>query len=262
MKNVSLVTWNVAGLRAILKKGFMPWMETYLPDIICLQEIKALKDQLPLDFIEEGLYQKTFQSAEKKGYSGVATLIKKDSPLKLIKESTLGIKKFDCEGRVLISEFKEFILFNCYFPNGSRDHSRVPYKLEFSKKVAKIALEMEKENEKPVIICGDVNTAHKEIDLKNPKENKNSTGFLPIERKFMDDFVKMGFIDCFRHFYPEKKDEYTWWTFRNNCRERNIGWRLDYFFTTERLISKVTNCTHAQKVMGSDHCPVFLTLGL
>jgi exodeoxyribonuclease-3 len=254
---IKLASWNVNGIRACYKKGFTDWLDTELPDIACLQEIKACPDQFPIELLDRKDLYIYIKSAEKKGYSGVS-IITKIKPVKVWEG--LDIEKFDSEGRTLIAEFEDFVLFNCYFPNGQRDHGRVPYKLEFSDAVMNRAFELKKETGKEIIICGDYNTAHHEIDLANPKSNKKSTGFLPIEREWMDKFMESGFVDAFREFTPNENGHYSWWTYRSNCREKNVGWRLDYFFTTPNLKKKLINCYHQKDILGSDHCPVILEL--
>lgn len=248
----------MAGLRACEKKGFLDWVADEKADIICLQEVKALPEQLSAELVLPEEYIATYAPAQRKGYSGVATWIKKDLKFK----NTVGIKleKFDSEGRTLISEFDKFILFNCYFPNGQRDHGRVPYKLEYCRELTKYALKMSKKLGKPLVITGDYNTAHHEIDLANPKANIKTTGFLPIERQWMDEYQAQGFVDAFRKFTPEENGHYTWWTFRNNCRERNIGWRIDYFWVYGAVAKQMKSCYHRTEVHGSDHCPIILEL--
>ncbi|MCB9094917.1 MAG: exodeoxyribonuclease III [Halobacteriovoraceae bacterium] len=252
-----LITWNINGIRAVAKKGFPEWLKKTKASIICLQEIKATEDQIPEEIKNISKFEYVAYPAERKGYSGVMTLFKK-APTKT--EMGLGLPKFDCEGRTLIHHFKDFILLNCYFPNGSRDLSRVPYKLEYCQAISKKVAELTKKNKKPVIVCGDYNTAHHKVDLSNPKSNKNTTGFLEIERQWIDQFIQEGNADCFRELYPKKKDVYSWWTYRNNCRERNIGWRIDYFFISQKGMSSVDQCRYLNKIEGSDHCPVELTL--
>jgi exodeoxyribonuclease-3 len=256
---MKIVSWNVNGLRAIVSKNFNDWHAKLKPDIIALQEIKAhTKDVEHLFEHWNGEYNTHLFPAEKKGYSGTALLIKKN----LTPVISLGINsaKFDCEGRLITAEFEKFILLNGYFPNGQRDHNRVDFKLEFSKLVLKKAIELKRKKKKEIIITGDFNTAHHEIDLANPKTNINSTGFLSIERAYLDELINNDFVDIFRHFNPDKKDQYTWWTYRTNCRERNIGWRLDYFFTSKGLLPKIRSIKHQTEILGSDHCPVVLEL--
>lgn len=252
----SLVSWNVNGIRACVNKGFLNWFEQTSPDYICLQEIKAEKDQFPKQIFEFTDYNFYIKSAEKKGYSGVA-IFSKEEPKKVI--DSIGIKKFDCEGRTLIAEYKDFVLINCYFPNGQRDHGRVPYKLEFYNEILKIYNDYIKDG-KNVIITGDFNTAHKPIDLANPKSNKKSTGFLENEREWIEKYLNAGMIDCLRFFKPDQEGVYSWWTYRGNCRERNIGWRIDYFMVNEAMASKLKSCEHLPEVLGSDHCPIELRL--
>jgi exodeoxyribonuclease-3 len=254
---MKIVSWNVNGLRAIINKNFNDWSANLKPDVIALQEIKAQeKDVEHLYEHWSKEYNTHLHPAVKKGYSGTALLIKKNLNPKI----TIGINldKFDCEGRLITAEFDTFILMNGYFPNGQRDHNRVDFKLEFSRLVMEKALSLQQAKKKEVIITGDFNTAHKEIDLKNPKSNLNTTGFLPIERAFIDELIQNNFIDVFRYLYPDKSEQYTWWTYRSNCREKNIGWRLDYFFASKGFLPQIKSITHQTEVLGSDHCPVLL----
>ena len=258
---MKIVTWNVNGLRACLKKGFLNWFYKENIDIMCLQEVKASPDQLPGEVVNLKKYDVYYAVAEKKGYSGVALFSKKELGVPKI-EIGLGVEKFDREGRTIIAHYPQFILFISYFPNGGRDHKRIPYKLAYCRQIAKNALLLGNKSKRPVIITGDFNTAHQEIDLANPRSNQNTTGFLPQERSWMDKFIKQGFYDIFRLHHPDKRGCYTWWTYRGNCRERNIGWRIDYFFVTKDLLSFVKEIYHLPEVMGSDHCPVVLQLNL
>ncbi len=255
----NLISWNVNGLRACDKKGFSIWLQNELPDVLGIQETKSWPEQLDEELRNPSGYHTYFSCAKKKGYSGVALYIK-DSIEVLSVTDGLGIEEFDSEGRTLIAEFKDYVLFNCYFPNGQRDLGRVPYKLSFSREVAKQALELNKKLKKPVVICGDYNTSHQEIDLKNPKSNKKNTGFLPEERAWIDEFIAQGFNDVFRLQHPEEEGHYTWWSYRSNCRAKNVGWRLDYFFVTEDFMSSIGDSKIHFDVMGSDHCPVSLRL--
>jgi exodeoxyribonuclease-3 len=226
-------------------------------DVYCFQEIKAMEDQFPEELTQRKEHF-FVHSAQKRGYSGVC-IISKKKPENVW--TGLGIEEFDSEGRCLIAEYKNFVLFNCYFPNGQRDHGRVPYKLAFSDAVMEKAKELKKKTGKEIIICGDYNTAHTEMDLANPKSNKKSTGFLPIEREWMDKFFENGFVDTFRHFTPmEENGHYTWWTYRSNCREKNVGWRIDYFCVTKEFLKKVKKSYHLPKVLGSDHCPLAIEI--
>ena len=258
-KRMRIATWNVNGIRACCKKGFLDWFQREKFQIVCLQEIKAQKEQIPAGIRDNTDYTTNFASAQQKGYSGVGILSHKSIPCQV--SIGLGVKQFDQEGRTIVAEYPSFILINGYFPNGGREHKRVPFKLKYSQTVADLALSLQKTRNKPVIVAGDFNTAHGEIDLKNPKANMNTTGFLPKEREWMDHFIQQGFFDLFRLKHP-KKQEYTWWTYRNNCRERNIGWRIDYFFSTKDLLDSVRNVHHCPQIKGSDHCPVVLTLDI
>jgi exodeoxyribonuclease-3 len=254
---MKIISWNVNGIRACVNKGFIDFLDTEKPDIICLQEIKAMEDQFPDELMQRKEHF-FVHSAKKRGYSGTC-IISKQKPENVW--TGLGIEEFDDEGRCLIAEYKNFIIFNCYFPNGQRDHGRVPYKLSFSDAVMKKAKALKKKTGKEIIICGDYNTAHTEMDLANPKSNKKTTGFLPIEREWMDKFFKNGFVDTFRHFTPmEENGHYTWWTYRSNCREKNVGWRIDYFCVTQEFLKKVKKSYHLPEVLGSDHCPLAIEI--
>jgi exodeoxyribonuclease III len=255
---MKIISWNVNGIRACAKKGFLQWLATEKPDILCVQETKAWPEQLDEELKNPKGYTSYFACAEKKGYSGVAFYIKSRlRPLKV--DVGIGKKKFDSEGRTLIAHFEKFIIIGGYYPNGQHDHGRVPYKLEYSNAILKIAKNLEDETAKPVILTGDFNTAHHPIDLKNPKSNKESTGFLPIERKFMDKLQAKGYIDIFRERHPGQEGHYTWWSYRSTCRERNIGWRIDYFFVPESMNKKTTKAGILPSVLGSDHCPISLS---
>lgn len=255
-------SWNVNGLRSVSAKGFEEWFRHFLPDVIALQEIKATeKDVTKLLLKWSDLYDVHLYPAEKLGYSGTALLIRKNSSQKLLGiHKGIGIDDYDNEGRMIWAEFENVILMNGYFPNGQNDHGRVDFKLDFSRKVVELAHKLHKQSGKEVIITGDINTAHTEIDLSNPKANAKTTGFLPIERAFIDEMIEGGLTDVFRHFHPGKTGQYTWWTYRGDCRERNIGWRLDYFFATKGLLPKVKRVEHHFEVKGSDHCPILLEI--
>jgi exodeoxyribonuclease-3 len=250
---MKIISWNVNGIRAVYNKGFLEWITRESPDILCLQETKANFDQFPEQLKKIG-YEIFHSSAEKKGYSGVSTFSRE----KFLDTTKMGKKIYDDEGRVLIHELSAFYLVNSYFPNGSRDHKRVPFKMTFCEDMQ---VELKKLREKkPVIITGDFNTAHHEIDLANPKTNSRTTGFLPIERAWMDRFIAEGWVDIFRKKNPDLKGAYTWWSPLNQCRLRNIGWRLDYFFTSSDLENKVQRIEILANVQGSDHCPVLLEI--
>ncbi len=252
---MKLISWNVNGIRAVHNKGFVEWFTTESPDILCLQETKADLEQFPAAVFSLDSYKVFNSSAQKKGYSGVATISRK----KFLDTKKMENPDFDNEGRVLIHELDDFFLVNCYFPNGQRDHKRVPFKLDFCEEILKKINKLKKI--KPVIITGDFNTAHTEIDLANPKGNKNTTGFLPNERAWMDKFIAQGWVDIFRHLHPDQKGAYTWWSqLRADVRARNIGWRIDYFFVSDDLLPRIKRAEILSDVMGSDHCPVLLEL--
>jgi exodeoxyribonuclease-3 len=253
-------SWNVNGLRSVSTKGFELWFRKNLPDVIALQEIKATEEDVKaLITTWSDVYDVHLYPAQKKGYSGTGLLVKKTAPALSIKRG-IGIPEYDDEGRLIYVEYDNIVFMNGYFPNGQRDHGRVEFKLDFSRRVVALAHEMHKKLKKEVIITGDLNTAHCEIDLANPKANSKTTGFLPNERAFMDEMIASGLTDVFRHFHPGIPDQYTWWTYRGDCRERNIGWRLDYFFATEGLLSRVKEVRHHPEVLGSDHCPIWLEI--
>ncbi len=253
--SLKIVSWNVNGMRAVLKKGFMEWFKREAPDILLVQETKSKVDQLPPEVVNPEGYYAYWHDAEKPGYSGVATFTK-IKPLEV--QFKVGVEEFDREGRIIITKYPWFTLFNIYFPNGKQSEERLRYKLRFYDFMLEYWLELRKKGEK-LIIGGDLNTAHKPIDLKNPKANEKYSGFLPIEREWIDKFLSHGFIDTFRYLYPDKV-QYTWWTYRFNARARNIGWRIDYFFVSEDLIDLVEDSYALDDVMGSDHCPIVLKL--
>lgn len=253
---MKIATWNVNGIRAAARKGFLDWLNEERPNIVCLQETKAHPDQLDPELREPPGYRTFWSSAKKKGYSGVAFYVSED-PIR-VKEG-LDIPEFDDEGRTLTAEYQDFHLITGYFPNGQPDLGRVPYKLRYSDTVMQYAHGLKRETGKPVIICGDVNTAHREIDLARPKENEGNTGFLPVERAWVDKFIASGFVDIFREREPGP-NHYSWWSYRTDARARNIGWRIDYFFITPELRERVAKVYHQPHVHGSDHCPIVLEL--
>jgi exodeoxyribonuclease-3 len=255
MQEKKILCWNVNGIRAVRGKGFLEWLQKESPDILCLQETKASPEQLSEDLIEPHGYYTYWNSPERKGYSGVATFTK-EKPLGV--QNGFGIEKFDIEGRVIIAEYLEFVLFNIYFPNGKKDEERLRYKMDFYECFLEF-VEPLKSLGKKLLICGDFNTAHNEIDLARPKENEKVSGFLPIERAWMDKFVAHGFIDTFRQFSKEP-GQHTWWDLKSRARERNVGWRLDYFFGTENILPLVSKAFLMPEVIGSDHCPVGIIL--
>ncbi len=253
---MKITTWNVNGLRAALSKGIWEWVRQQNPDILCLQEIKVKPEQIPEDiynlFSQHDVY---WNPAERPGYSGVATFTRV-SPLAV--DYGIALDKFDVEGRVIRMCFPSFTLFNVYFPSGQRSQDRVAYKLEFYSHLLDILDEFQQRGEK-VVVCGDFNTAHNEIDLRHPKENKNTSGFLPEERAWIDTYMNHGLVDIYRQLYPDKV-EYTWWTYLMNARKNNVGWRLDYFMISDDLVPYVGDVVIHPDVLGSDHCPVTLTI--
>ncbi len=252
---MKITTWNINGIRAALKKGIADWIGNFSPDVLCFQELKAKREQVELSPLTDLGYTEIWNAAERPGYSGVATLYKNE-PLSIKKG--FGIEKFDIEGRVIQTSHPDFELFNIYFPNGGQENKRVPYKLDFYAALLEICDELHKSG-KSIIITGDFNTAHKEIDLKNPKANEKNTGFLPEERVWIDRFLEHGFVDIFRELNPEK-EQYSWWTYRFNSRARNIGWRLDYYLISPALVDSVKDVTIHDEILGSDHCPVTLDI--
>lgn len=252
---MKLISWNVNGIRAASGKGYTEWFNEYKPDVLCVQETKAQIDQLEEKILKPKGYYSNWNSAEKKGYSGTATFSKiEPKSVKL----ELGDENFDGEGRVIMTEFDNFLLYNIYFPNGKRDLSRVDYKLEFSDKILEIC-EEHKKNGNKLIICGDYNTAHKEIDLKNAKSNEKNTGFLPEERAWIDKFISHGYVDTFRE-YNKEPGNYTWWSYMFSARSKNVGWRIDYFFVSENVVPHLKDAFILPDVMGSDHCPLGIEL--
>lgn len=251
-----LYSWNVNGIRAATRKGFADWVKAVSPDVICLQEVKAEVQQIPKEVLELEGYHMEWNPASRKGYSGVATLSRKKP--KAVHRG-MGIERFDCEGRILRHEYPGFDLLNVYFPNGTSGDERLQYKMEFYDAFLDHCESLRADGKK-LIVCGDVNTAHREIDLKNAKANEKNSGFLPQERAWVDKFIAHGYVDTFRLLHPDEPEQYSWWTFRANARERNIGWRIDYFFVTGDLTKKVKDAFIAPEVMGSDHCPIGLLL--
>ncbi|MDD3655705.1 MAG: exodeoxyribonuclease III [Atribacterota bacterium] len=250
-----LLLWNVNGLRAAYKKNFLAWFDQQQADIYCIQETKSQLEQIPEELVKKLDYYSYFAQAEKKGYSGVA-LWTKLKPVKI--SDKLGIPRFDTEGRFIQATFTKFILFNIYFPNGKASQERLQYKIDFYETILKKAVDLLKEGQR-VVICGDVNTAHKEIDLARPKENEKVSGFLPIEREWIDHLLQAGFVDTFRHFHS-KPGQYSWWDYKTRARERNIGWRIDYFFISNNLKGNLKSAFIQPDVKGSDHCPIGIDL--
>jgi exodeoxyribonuclease-3 len=251
-----LYTWNVNGIRAAQRKGFLDWLQSTQPDILGLQETKAHPDQLDDELRNPPGYHTYWASADKKGYSGVA-LYSKTEPKSV--QVGLGISDFDSEGRTIVADYGDFVFITAYFPNGGADHSRIPFKMQYKADFHKFCNDLRAQG-KGVIFCGDVNTSHMPIDLARPKANEKNTGFLPEERVWIDQLVGEGYVDTFRHLNPELEGAYSWWSMRSGARERNIGWRLDYFFISPDLLDRVVSAEIYADVLGSDHCPVGLTL--
>ena len=252
----TLVSWNVNGIRAAWEKGLAEFIGTNQPDILCLQETKAHPGQLSQEMIDPKGYTSYWASAHKKGYSGVAIY----TIQKPIDVTTMAIERFDSEGRVLVAEYPDFFLFNCYFPNSQAEGARLDYKIDFCEQLKLISDRLVNEGNQ-VLICGDYNIAHKPIDLENPKSNEKNPGYLPEERAWMDSFIDGGYTDTFRMFNQEPK-QYSWWSYRFQARSKNIGWRIDYNCVNDGFAEKVKNAQIHQHVLGSDHCPVSVELDL
>ena len=256
MKVKKIISWNVNGIRACIKKGFFKWLNKAKPDILCMQEIKIAEKELTDKLLNPKGYHAYWNCGEKKkSYAGVAVFTKEE-PIKI--EKGIGIKKFDKEGRFLILEYKKFWLVNAYFPYSGRKLERIKFKMEFNKAFLKFVERLKKKTKK-IVLTGDFNVAHEEIDLKNAKSNMGHAGFNPKEKKWMDDFIAKGYVDTFRKF-EKGPGHYTWWTYRFNARKRNIGWRVDYFFVPEQFMKNVKKSYILKDTMGSDHAPVGIRL--
>jgi exodeoxyribonuclease-3 len=255
MKETKLLCWNVNGIRAIKGKGFLEWLHRESPDILAVQETKAHLDQLDSDLKEPEGYHTYWNYPERKGYSGVAVFTREE-PLNI--RYDFDKSEIELEGRVIVAEYPAFVLMDIYFPNGKKDRERLDYKMIFYELFLQYADTL-KDSGKKLVICGDLNTAHNEIDLARPKENSKISGFLPEERAWIDKFVSHGYVDTFRYFNKEP-NQYTWWDMKSGARERNVGWRLDYFFVSENLLPSIKQAFIMPEVMGSDHCPVGITL--
>ncbi|MDR4948138.1 exodeoxyribonuclease III [Neobacillus cucumis] len=249
---MKFVSWNVNGLRACVKKGFLDYFQEVNADIFCVQETKLQEGQIQLEL--DGYYQ-YWNYAEKKGYSGTAVFTKM-KPLAV--KYGVGEDEGENEGRILTLEFDDFFLVNVYVPNSQRDLARIGYRLEWEDRILQHLKDLDKQ--KPVVFCGDLNVAHQEIDLRNPKSNIGNSGFTDEERGKMTTLLGAGFSDSFRHFYPDQEGAYTWWSYMNKVRERNIGWRIDYFIVSDSIKERLKNAEIHCNVMGSDHCPVVLEL--
>ena len=253
MNDLKLISWNVNGIRACLNKGFGDFFKTVNADIFCIQETKCQKEQV--ENLEYDGYTSYWNSAEKKGYSGTAVFTK-IKPKTVTKGS--GIEEHDKEGRVITLEFEDFYLVNVYTPNSKRELERLDYRQIWEDEMRKYLLKLDKK--KPVIMCGDLNVAHKEIDLKNPKTNRRNAGFTDEEREKMTELLNSGFVDSFRYLYPDKTDKYTWWSYMFKAREKNAGWRIDYFIVSDNIKDKIKESYIFSEIMGSDHCPVGLEI--
>lgn len=251
---MKLVSWNVNGLRACVKKGFLEYFQNVNADIFCIQETKLQEGQIELDLPE---YHQYWNYAVKKGYSGTA-IFTKQTPVAVT--YGIGVENYDSEGRVITLEFDGFYMVNVYTPNSQRDLARLGFRLEWEELLRSYLLELD--SIKPVILCGDLNVAHQEIDLKNAKSNRGNSGFTDEEREKMTSLLEAGFVDSFRHFYPDRTDIYTWWSYMSKVRERNIGWRIDYFIVSNRLKDALVDSEIHCDIMGSDHCPIMIKLDL
>ena len=249
---MKLISWNVNGLRAVYQKGFINFFNKIDADIFCIQETKIQEGQITLEL--EG-YKQYFNYAEKKGYSGTA-IFTKIEPENVT--YGIGVKKYDNEGRVITLELKDFYMVNCYTPNSRRELERLEYRMQWEEAFRKYLKKLDKI--KPVIICGDLNVAHKEIDLKNPSSNRKNAGFTDEEREKISKLLNAGFTDTYRKLYPDKENAYTWWSYMGRAREKNIGWRIDYFLTSDRISSKIKETYIYDDILGSDHCPVGLEI--
>ena len=251
-----LVSWNVNGIRAVAKKGFIDSFSAFDADVLCIQETKAHVEQLTEDILHVNGYTSYFHSGDRKGYSGTAIYTRKE-PRSI--SFGLGEDRFDHEGRTIEADFGDFILYNIYFPNGGQGPERLAFKLAFYDRfMEKVSAQMK--DGRNIIVCGDVNTAHKEIDLSNPASNAKNSGFMPEERVYMDQFAKIGLVDTYRMLYPDKEKMYTWWSYQTQARSRNVGWRIDYFFVSESIQKNVKESGMLTDVEGSDHCPIFIEI--
>ena len=254
---MKLISWNVNGIRAVLNKGFMDFIKSEEPDILCIQETKASKEQVEFNLPEYNFY---WNSAEKKGYSGTL-IMSKIKPLFV--QNDMGIKEHDNEGRVITAEYEEFYLVNVYTPNSKRELLRLDYRKKWDEDFLLFLKTLEEK--KPVIVCGDLNVAHQEIDIKNPKTNMTTAtrpgnaGFTDTERRDFSNIIESGFVDTFRHLYPDK-EKYSWWSYMFSARQKNIGWRIDYFLVSDSIIDKVKDAQILNDTMGSDHCPVMIEI--
>ncbi len=256
-QTIEIISWNVNGIRAVSNKEALKWIDERDPDILCLQEIKALKEQIPTGLFEKHYEEIIINPALKKGYSGTATY----SVLKSDFHSICPDIDTHNEGRIIETHYDDIVLFNVYFPNGQKDEERLAHKMKFYDDFLEHCENL-REDGKSIIICGDVNTAHKEIDLKHPKANSKKSGFLPIEREWIDKLLEHGYIDTFRYVHGDKEESYSWWSYRANARVNNVGWRIDYFFISEELAENLEDAFILDHIGGSDHCPVGIKLSI
>ncbi len=251
---MKLISWNVNGLRACVQKGFLDFFNEIDADIFSIQESKLQEGQIALDLAG---YHQYWNYAQKKGYSGTAVFSKQKA---LSVSYGIGIPEHDTEGRVITLEYENFYLVNCYTPNSQNELARLPYRMQWETDFLSYLKTLDEK--KPVIYCGDLNVAHEEIDIKNPKTNRKNAGFTDEEREKMTELLAAGFTDTFRYFYPDQTDIYSWWSYRFKAREKNAGWRIDYFITSKRLEDKLTDAKIHTEIFGSDHCPIELTVAL
>ena len=249
---MKLISWNVNGIRACINKGFKEFFEKEQADIFCVQETKCQPEQVELEF--KG-YKSYWNSAQKKGYSGTAIFTKKE-PISV--KYGIGKEEHDKEGRVITLEYEKFYIVTIYTPNSKRELERLSYRQVWEDEIRNYLLNLNKT--KPVIMCGDLNVAHKEIDLKNPKTNRRNAGFTDEEREKMTRLLEAGFTDTFRYLYPDKENEYSWWSYMGRAREKNVGWRIDYFIVSKQIENKIKEAKIYQEILGSDHCPVGLEI--
>ncbi len=254
---MNIISWNVNGIRAVANKNAFEWIDEHQPDILCLQEIKAIPDQIPENLFTHEMPYTQVNSAERKGYSGTMAFSNREP------DSISTCKFIDTlnEGRIVEQHYDDIVLLGVYFPNGQKDEERLAYKLKFYDDFLEHCNNLRDEG-KSIIICGDVNTAHKAIDLKNPKSNSKTSGFLPIECEWMDKLVDNGYVDTFRYVHGDIEERYSWWSYRFGARAKNVGWRIDYFFISDDLCEYLEDAYILDDIMGSDHCPVGIKLAI
>jgi len=255
---MKLISWNVNGIRAVQRKGALDWIWNSDLDIVCLQETKAHPEQLDESLTAPEGWSAHFASAEKRGYSGVVTYVRDAAPFVKAKAG-LGIERFDAEGRVMVTDHGDFLLYNVYFPNGKASEERLAYKMDFYREIRK-KMDARIRRGKRILVCGDVNTAHRPLDLARPKENEQISGFLPEERAWIDGLLAKGWIDSLRAVHGDVPEMYSWWSLRSGARQRNIGWRIDYFYLSKNMGDALADAWISPEVQGSDHCPVGIEL--